>query len=162
MSNATMSPTDLAAITGTEKHYFRIADSDAFECACCKTDLQAAYESFSTPSGGDMDRNGVASFCIPCVVKGGRQAVLNGVRSLAAEFLAADNVGEEEIALWNAIRDQFEMGLFEIQSPANEYDMVVAITAATIKHTNTQNLAMASVIRGMRTDMANLHSEQVV
>ena len=88
--------------------------------------------------------------------------MLEGVRSLVAEYLAADDVGAEEIALWNAVRDQFEMGLFEIQTPATEYDLVLAITEATIKHTNTANMAMASVVRGMRTDMADLHIEQAV
>ena len=161
MSNATMSPTDLAAITGTERHYFRIAASDFVECECCKGQLQAAYESFSTPSGDDMDRTGTIGICIPCVMKGGRQCVLESVRNLVEEYLA-DETEVEMIALWNAVRDQFEMGLFEIQTPATEYDLVLAITEATIKHTNTANMAMASVVRGMRTDMADLHIEQAV
>ena len=157
MSNATITPTDLAAITGTDRHYFRIADSDAFECTCCKRPLQAAYESFSTPTGiGSMDRNGIASFCVPCIMKGGRQTVLDGVRSMVKEQLANDDTEAWEPELWNAVLDQFEMGHFEIQTPANEYDLVLAITEATAKHANEQSAATVGLIRNLNVGAGKL------
>lgn len=147
MSTTTLN-TNLAAITGTEKHYFRIVDTEAFECACCKAPLQAAYESFATASGGDLDRNGIASFCVPCVQKGGRGAVLEGVRNMVKEMLASEQE-PWEIELWNAVLDQFEMGYFEIQSPATDHELVLTITHATAKHAYIQAESTVSVIRGM-------------
>ena len=155
-----MNAAEVAKITGTAMHFLRITDAEFVRCECCKRSLQAAYESFSTPAG-DMDRTGTIGICIPCVIKGGRQCVLECVRNLVKEYLN-DDAEVEMIALWNAVRDQFEMGLFEIQTPATDYDLVLAITEATARHTNAQNLAVASAIRATRTDMADIHVEQVV
>ena len=148
--------TNLAAITGTDRHYFRIADSDAFECTCCKRSLQAAYESFATPAGdGGMSRNGIASFCVPCITKGGRQTVLDGVRNMVKEQFASEQE-PWEIELWNAVLDQFEMGHFEIQSPATTDELVLAITEATAKHANEQAEAVVGLIRNLNVGAGKL------
>lgn len=150
--SSTMTSTDLAAITGIERHYFRIADSDTFQCACCKRDLQAAYESFSSPTGDDgMSRSGVASFCVPCVQKGGRDIVLEGVRNMVAEILA-NEPDAWTIELWNAILAQFEAGDFEIISPKSEYELATLITEATARHTNTLTAALATQIKSMHEE----------
>jgi hypothetical protein len=148
MNYSTMTPAALAKITGTDRHYFRIVSAEVIHCQCCKKPLQAAYESFSTPDGDDMDRNAIAGFCVPCVLKGGQNCIMEGIREMVKEFNGTDTE-PWETELWLAVLEQFERGLFEIQIPQSAYELAETITGATAKFSENRDRAFVGLIEGV-------------